>query len=217
MQTLTRMLLDEGLQNRILSDVTLSHLITGSDQRRYHLVNRAMKHGELRQITRGLYLLSVGFLANPVHPFAIAQAIEPGSFVTAESALSFHGWIPEAVKTTISLTPNPKSKEVGSEDFGRFSFHPMAVRRGSFLELVQRHELGNHVAWISTPARALMDMVYLNKLKWEGLEWLVGSYRIDFEQLETISGADIRTLRGVYKQNRLLEFLDKLASEPGND
>jgi hypothetical protein len=216
-QTLTRLLLDEGLQNRILSKVTLHHLISGSDQRRYHLVNRAMKHGELRRITRGLYLLNVGFIANTVHPFAVAQAIDPGSFVTAESALSFHGWIPESVKTTISLTSNSKRKEVWSEDFGSFSFQPMSVRRGSFLELVQRHGLGSHVAWIATPARALMDLVYLNKLKWSGLAWLTESYRIDIELLEAISSAEIRTLCSIYKQKRLLEFLEALSSDLSND
>jgi hypothetical protein len=33
---------------------------------------------------------------NDVHPFAVAQALLPGSYVSFETALAFHGWIPHS-------------------------------------------------------------------------------------------------------------------------
>ena len=53
MQTLTKQLLELGLANRFLTDNQLARLIDGSSQRRYHLVNRAMKAQELIRLLLG--------------------------------------------------------------------------------------------------------------------------------------------------------------------
>ena len=90
MQTLTKQLIDLKLFNRVLTDNLLARIIKGSKQRRYHLVNRAIKAGELLRLRRGSYLLAEPFRDYPIHPFALAQAFVPGSYMSYETALAHH-------------------------------------------------------------------------------------------------------------------------------
>jgi len=217
MQTLTEKIIDLGLSNRVITDAQLARLLEGSQQRRYNLVNRALKAGELLRLRRGYYLLAARWRDHPAHPFALAQAIVPGSYVSFETALSHHGWIPEAVYTTASVTPGRKSQEYEHPVFGSFSFHPLAIQTGYFLELVERKQIAEQTMLVAEPIRALMDLVCLRKAEWQGMGWLTESLRIDVEYLRSVTSADIRTLDLVYKQTRVKNFLKALARELGND
>ncbi|MEO5558099.1 MAG: hypothetical protein ABIO49_00315 [Dokdonella sp.] len=217
MQTLTRELIALGWADRVLTDAQMSRVLAGSPQRRYHLVNRAMSAGELLRLRRGRYVLGKEFRDHPAHPFALAQAFDAGSYVSLESALAYHRWIPEAVQVVASITLGRKSSHYEHSTFGSFSFHPLALAPGYFLALVERLKLDGQTALMAHPARALMDLVCLRKQMWQGLAWLVDSLRIDEEQLRGITGADIRTLRLVYRHQRVQSFLSGLARELGND
>ena len=217
MQTLTRQIVSNGLANRLLSESQIARLVEGTDQRRHHLVNRALKAGELVRLRRGSYLLDEPFRDQPPHPFALAQAFVPGSYVSLETALSHHGWIPEAVHSTASVTPFRKSLQVSHERYGHFSFHPLAVRRGRFLELVDRLRIQEQGMLIAEPARALIDLVCLRKTEWQGVDWLTQGLRIDEDQLRRISSAQLRTLADTYKHKRVIHFIEALAREVGND
>jgi hypothetical protein len=211
MQTLTKEIVENNLANRVLSDVQLARLLEGTAQRRHHLVNRAMKAGELVRLQRGIYLLGNKFRNQPPHPFALAQAFVAGSYVSFETALAHHGWIPEAVRVTASVTPNRKSYEFEHPAFGSFSFHPLATQPGYFLELVVRQQIQQQTMLVAKPFRALMDLVCLRKVEWQGMSWLTDGMRIDYDSLRTITNADIRTLDVVYTQKRVKSFLNSLA------
>lgn len=215
MQTLTRQLLDAGLGKRVLTDFQLSRLIEGSNQRRYHLVNRAMKAGELIRLRRGLYMLSEKYRESSCHPYALAQMLVPGSYVSMETALSFHGWIPEAVYATASIVPSRKAKDYQHEQMGLFTFHPLAIQQGRFLELIDRVMLGEQALLMASPMRALMDLVCFKKLEWQGLEWFEQSMRIDSEHLAGVTGAELRILKVVYKHKRMRLYLNELEKALG--
>lgn len=217
MQTLTQQVIELGLTNRIMTDTQLARLLEGSRQRRHNLVNRAIKAGELHRLRRGYYLLADRFRDYPSHPFALAQALMPGSYVSFETALAHHGWIPEAVYATASVTPGRKSLEHTHPLFGRFTFHPLAIQAGYFLELVERVQISEQTMLVAEPFRALMDLVCLRKIEWQGMEWLIEGMRIDYETLRNITSADIRTLALVYQQKRANSFLTSFAKELGND
>jgi predicted transcriptional regulator of viral defense system len=68
-----------------------------------------MKSGELVRLQRGLYVLADRYRAQPCHSFAVAQAFAPGSYISFETALAYHGWIPERVFVTASVVPGRKS------------------------------------------------------------------------------------------------------------
>ena len=217
MQTLTEQLIDTGFKNRVIADTQLARLIKGTPQRRHSLVNRAMKAGELLRVRRGIYLLAERYRDYGAHPFALAQAFVPGSYVSLETALAHHGWIPEAVYTTASVTPGRKSHEYDHPLLGSFTFQPLATHAGYFLELVDRDQINEQTLLIAEPIRALMDLVCLRKSAWKGMKWLQESLRIDYEHLRQITRADIRTLQLVYKHKRVNDFLESLARESGND
>ena len=210
MQTLTEQLLEEGLNERVLTDVQLGRLISGSSQRRYNLVNRAMKAGELIRLRRGLYMLPDKYRSKPCHPYALAQSLVPGSYVSLETALAFHGWIPEAVYTTASVVPGRKSQDFNCELLGRFTFHPLAIQAGYFLELVERVQLGEQAVLMARPVRALLDLVCLKKMDWQGLPWLMQGMRIDEEMLNRVSATELGILKKVYKHKRVKDFIIEL-------
>ncbi len=215
MQTLTQQLTAAGLNDRILTDYQLGRLVAGTDQRRHHLVSRAMKAGELVRLRRGLYVLADEFREHPSHPFAVAQMLVPGSYVSLETALAFHGWIPEAVYTTASIVPGRKVKEFRHERLGLFTFQPLATQRGSFLELVRRVEASGQSFLVAQPVRALLDLVCLRKIEWQGFAWIERSLRIDVDALNKVTGAELRTLKDVYKHQRMRNFISELEQSLG--
>jgi len=204
---------DQGLADRFIQASRLEQLIGGGRARRYGLVNRALKSGELVRLHRGLYVLANRYRSQPCHPFAVAQALAPGSFVSFETALAYHGWIPERVFTIASVVPGRKSRQYEDEVLGGYSFHPLAVHRGFFLELVQRVEVNGQVALVAEPFRALMDLVCLRKISWKGMAWLLENFRIDSELLGSVKKNDIATLEQVYKHKRMKSFLSSFRQE----
>lgn len=215
MQTLTRYIMQSGLGDRILDERQLDRLVKGSVQRRYNLVNRALKAGDLIRLRRGLYVLANDWRRSPVHPFALAQRMEPGSYVSLESALSWHGWAPEAVHTITSILPGRKRKDYRHVLFGLFTYRPLAVRPGSFLEQVQRMQVDEQTFLLATPLRALMDLVCLKKIDWQGMDWIEHGLRIDREVWSEVTGAKLRALKTVYRHQRVQRFLNELETALG--
>jgi hypothetical protein len=209
-QTLTEYIFNSASADRILDQQQLDRLVGGSDQRRYALVNRALKAGELIRLRRGLYVLADRFRRAPVHPYALAQRIEPGSYVSLESALSWHGWIPEAVQTITSILPGRKRREYRHERFGVFTYRPLAIQRGAFLEQVRREQADGQSFLLAGPMRALMDLVCLRKIEWQGMSWIEHGLRIDREVRREVTGAELRALKTVYRHQRVQRFLNEL-------
>ena len=187
----------------------------GGNARRYGLVNRAIKSRELLKARRGLYVLADKYRRYSLHPFALAQQWEPGSYIFAETALSFHGWIPEAVHAVVSMTHGGKSMRFIHEVFGQFVFRRMTAKPGYFLQAVARHELQHQVALIAGPMRALLDLVYLRKLPWQGLDYLVEGLRIDEQAIKAVPSLSITMLLDVYKGKREKMFIEKLLRSLG--
>jgi predicted transcriptional regulator of viral defense system len=213
MNTLTNKIIEQGLTNRVLGVSQLKRLVNGSSQCRYNLVNRAIKAGELIRFQRGLYMLNERFRDYSCHPFVLAQALAPGSYISFETALAYHGWIPEAVFTTASVVSGRKSRQFEDEKMGILSFHPLAIHRKHFLELVNRYQINGQSMLVAKPFRALMDLVCFRKLSWEGMGWLLDGLRIDRESLAAITKNDIKILELVYKQKRVKSYLSSLTRE----
>lgn len=210
MTALVKEISKAGLAARILEDRKLAELVGGSAARRYGLVNRAIKEGVLVRIKRGTYVLAADYRAEPVHPFAVAQSLLPGSYISFETALAYHGWIPESVFTTASVSPGRKTLEYTTEAFGSFAFHPLAIHQYRLLTSVDRVVLGKQAALVAQPLRALLDLVALRKQPWDGLDWLTSGMRIDEAQLFALRRADFAALKPVYKHKAVNAFLDQL-------
>ena len=213
MNTITNKIIEQGLSNRVIRASQLKRLVKGSEQRRYNLVNRAIKTGELIRFQRGLYMLNERFRDYKCHPFALAQVLHPSSYISFETALAYHGWIPEAVFTTASVIPGRKFRQFKHEKMGNFSFHPLAIQRKYYLELVNKYKINNQTMLMANPCRALTDLICLRKLTWEGIDWLLEGLRIDYESLATITSNDILILKQIYKHKRVKSYLSSLSKE----
>lgn len=204
MQRLTEELIEAGWAGRVVSQAQLARLLDGTPQRRYNLVNRALRHGELLLLRRGLYLLARARQGATPHPFVLAQALRPGSYVSFEAALSYHGWIPESVPVTLSVSPGRRRMTVDHAELGVFRFFPLALRPGHFLEEVDRVAFAEQIALVAEPLRALTDLICLRKLEADGVSSLIRSMRIDPERLKRTRAAAWRTLEGLYAHKRMV-------------
>lgn len=210
MSSLFKQVSRSKLAERIFNEDQLRELLGGSDARRHALVHRALKDGSLIRLKRATYMLGQRTSNDAIHPFVAAQALLPGSYISFETALAYHGWIPEAVFTTASVSPSRKTITYDTPSFGQFSFHPLALKEYQFLTSVDREKFGKLAAFVAQPLRALMDLVALRKERWSGLDWLTTGMRIDEDRLLSLKRKDFSALRPVYKHKAANHFLHSL-------
>lgn len=210
MSALSEQVEESGLADRIFDEGQLCELLGGSDARRYALVHRALKDGSLIRLKRATYMLGQRSRSQAVHPFAVAQALLPGSYISFETALAHHGWIPEAVFTTASTSPGRKTLTYDTPSYGQFSFHPLALQEYQFLTSVDREKFGKLTGFVAQPLRALIDLVALRKEQWSSLDWLTTGMRIDDDRLRSLRRKDFAALRPVYRHKAANAFLHSL-------
>ena len=185
-------------------------LFPGSNDRRYGLVRRALASGEIIHIRRGLYCLARKYQKKGLNLFALAQHVYGPSYVSLESALSWHGWIPEAVHG-ITNASFKKSKEFNTP-LGLFSYD--RIPQELFYSEVKRlmDESGNTFL-MASPLKALADYVYVRKKEWTGIEPVVGSLRIETEEFDQFGRDDFEVLIGNYSNSRVKRFLEGLGKD----
>ena len=215
MATFANKIIEAGYGNRPFTERQLASILLVSDASRYGLVNRALRDKSLLHIKRGLYVLGArwgrrGLEQPETHPFAIAQALKHGSYISFETALSYHGWIPEAVYVTASVTPDSKKLNYQTNEWGSFEFSPLATNGYQFLVGVSRIKVGSSAALIAQPLRALMDLVASRKTPWQGLELIRRGLRVDTSHLQSLSAADFDVLEPVYRHKSARDFLANL-------
>jgi len=185
----------------------VANLFPGSEDQRFGLVKRAIANGEIIHIRRGLYCIAPKFQKGSINLYALAQHIYGPSYISLESALSWHGWIPEAVYTLTSVSFK-KSKEFNTP-LGMFSY--TRVPQKVFYASVERltDEAGN-IFLIASPMKALADYVYAHKRDYVGLEPVVKSLRIEQEELESVTSEELNMLIANYISHRVQKFIKGL-------
>src|SRR3989338_2740259 len=117
----TEKMLAANLGGRIIRDIDLANLFNGDPAKRYGLVNKALKAQELIRLRRGFYVIAHKYNTTPISQYYLANHLVPYSFVTAESALSFHGWIPERVTTVVSMAAVERNRQFDTP-YGHFEY-----------------------------------------------------------------------------------------------
>ena len=201
----------------MLHDSQLAFGLDGSAQRRYHLVNRALAAGEVVRLKRGCYVLHPSLSGIRVHGFVVAQHLQPGSFVSFETALAWHGWIPEAVYLVASVVPGRRKSAYSVPLWGEFHFVPLAQRLGYGLEGVHRHELSGGIGLVASPMRALLDLICWRKIQPRVVLNFLEGLRLEPEWSLALQGHDLVRLRQVYQHRRMGEVIDCIRKEFGDD
>jgi predicted transcriptional regulator of viral defense system len=123
----------------------------------YRQLSRWKQAGKIYQLCRGLYCLAPPFRKTKPHPFLIANRLLLASYVSLQSALAYYGMILEYVPMTISVTTNRPAQ--WETPVGIFDFRHIQV---NFFEGYRFLDLGdNQGAFIASPEKALLDLVYL--------------------------------------------------------
>jgi predicted transcriptional regulator of viral defense system len=185
-------------------------LFPGSEDHKYGLVKRAIANGEIIHIRRGLYCLAPKYQKKKVNLYAIAQLIYGPSYVSLESALSWHGWIPEGVYTITSSSLG-KSKEFKTP-LGVFSYN--RVPQKAFYAGVEKliDETGN-IFLMASPTKALADYVYVHKKDWAGLKPVNESLRIEPDEFKSVTFDDLELLIENYTSRRVQKFIKGLQKD----
>jgi predicted transcriptional regulator of viral defense system len=112
---------------------------------------------KLYQLRRGLYSLAPPYQKVVPHPFLIANRLVTGSYVSLQSALAYYGLIPENVPATTSVTTSHPI--IYNTSFGQFDFHHI---QANLFHTYRQLDLGDDQrAFIASPEKALLDLVYL--------------------------------------------------------
>jgi predicted transcriptional regulator of viral defense system len=188
-----------------VSDVEIALLLPGTADSRRGQVKRALASGQLQRLRRGLYALAPHYRRRELHPFAVACRMVSPSYISLESALSYHGCIPEGVYTTTAACLG-RGHDLHNA-LGTFAYQPVPER--VFMQEVERVEEGSQIFLIATPLKALCDYVYVKRLKWHSVEPLVESLRIDPDDLN-FTEQEFDDLRATYGSARVLRFLNGL-------
>lgn len=120
-------------------------------------LSRWVSAGRLIQLRRGLYALAPPHQRVRPHPFVIANALMRGSYVTGQSALAYHGMIPEFVAETVSACTGRPT--VWDTPFGRFSYRHL--QRRLFTGYARLEVAPNQFAFVARPEKAVLDLAYL--------------------------------------------------------
>ena len=177
-------------------------------------IMRAIDSGEILHIRRGLYCLAKPYNRVGISRNMLANLIYGPSYVSLETALSFHGWIPEAVHSVSSVSlGRARTFETPLGYFDYVQIKQMPLLSGVVRVTGERESEGAY--YMAKPLKAVADYVSARGLDWSGVEPLVESLRIEEENLESLSAADFDELDGVYKSARARKLLAGLRKELG--
>lgn len=180
------------------------------DQVRYGLIKRAVATGDLLIIKRGLYALAPEYRKETLNPYYAAQIINGPSYISLETALSVHGLIPEAVYTITSVS-NKQARNIDTS-IGYFSYD--RVPQKILFSGVSRKVDDFGYSWmLASPVKALADYVYLYKKNWTSSKELVGSLRIEIEDIYGFNKSDFEEIFDNYRSKRVVSFLKGLYTE----
>ncbi len=119
-------------------------------------LSRWVKSGQLVQLRRGLYALGTPWRKVEPHPFLIANRQHPGSYVSLQSALAWHGAIPEQVHIITSVGPGrPETTTTALGTFKNQYISDALYFGFSRIDVASRQS-----AFVATPEKALLDLVH---------------------------------------------------------
>jgi predicted transcriptional regulator of viral defense system len=121
-------------------------------------LSRWAASGKLLRLTRGIYLLAKQYRSKEPALEYVANLLVRPSFVSREYALAFHGLIPEAPKLVTNITTG--RPVTYTTPIGEFDYRHLGTQR--FFGYLA-YSVSDNEAWIATPERALLDVVYFSK------------------------------------------------------
>lgn len=168
-------------------------------------IGRMVKKGDLFQLTKGLYE------DNPnASGLYLASSIYGPSYVSFNTALAYHGMIPEAVYDITSATCEKKKKKTYTNHFGTFTYRDVPTE--VFCHGIVILEQNNYVLMIASPEKALCDKLYempLARNQKDLEQILFDEMRLDMSIFSNLNRQDIYFIAPKYHSSNLA-YLEKL-------
>lgn len=133
----------------ILDIVRMRHALRGFGNQRVKIA-RLLESGELISLRRGLYASR-----RDLDPHCLAGPMYGPSYISFETALAWHGMIPEGVKEMLSATM--KRSASFENDFGRFRY--FNVPKAIYPTGIQRIVDADLPFLIASPTKSLADSI----------------------------------------------------------
>ena len=150
-------------------------------------ISRFLKHKEIIQLKRGLYVTTDFFGKNRLnisYSFYLANIIRAPSYVSSWSALQFYNLTTEAIHGITSVTP--KVTRTYKAKAGNFIYQSLKRDLFSDFSLMKGKAFD---FFIASPAKALFDLLYFKTHQLRGVhakdvKVLVEELRIDIDEMD---------------------------------
>lgn len=151
-------------------------------------VTALLRRGDIVRVKKGLYVFGDPLRRRPYSRELLANLVYGPSFVSLDSALSFHGLIPERVEATTSVT----TKRPKRFDTPVGSFIYRQAPKGYYPLGMDRVEEGDVAFLIAVPERALADKIrddrgHPLRTRADAERYLFDDLRIDREEFERMA------------------------------
>lgn len=189
-----------------ITGTDLNIVIPGNTNAKQSIVKRAVKEGFLLRLKRELYLIQKVSNKPKVNNFELAQYLFGPSYISLESALSYHGWIPEAVYTISNVTI--KRKKIFYTPIAVFSYEK--IPNAIFCPGVEQIKDQHHSYLMATPWKAIADMIYTRKKTWSNVLSLSNDLRIEIDSLLLSDKTILYVLAETYPHKKTRQLLTLL-------
>jgi len=193
-----------GVEPVFESGLLLAGGVSDNDVRR-QLV-RWCHSGRLHQLRRGVYMLAPPYRKVQAHPFVLANAMQIGSYVSCESALAYHGLIPEFVPNTQSVAAaRPGEWHTPAGVFSLRHLKPELLYGFATLEVAP-----SQYARVAYPEKAFLDLAYLTPGA-DSAEYLTELRLQNLETIDTRRLHDLAVRSSSPKLLRVAALVEKMA------
>lgn len=183
---------------RSYGSLPLTHQVVASLLKDYKRPNdkvyALLNEGALESVKKGLYIAGPALTTAKPEPLLLANHILGPSYVSLDTALSYHGWIPERVYEVASMTT--KTSRKFTTPLGVFTFTHLSLPYYSFgIEHVRVAD--EQYAMLASPEKALFDKVITTagiilRSRKQVLNWLLEDLRITEDRLRECRVQDMR-------------------------
>lgn len=181
-----------------------------SSSKRHDAVKYAISQNILVQIRRGLYLIQPRHPSAPQYdPFELALLVYGPSYISLESALSQHAWIPEAVYVTTSVTSRRGKYFDTPIGHFRYSHTPIA----SFYLHVEQMKTSTSTFFLAHPWKAIADYLYVYTKSWNSIVDMCGDLRIEENKIREYDIQVLRDLARAYANEKVKHTLSLFLKE----
>jgi hypothetical protein len=196
---------------RRFSNQPLSHQLLVSIFKEYERPNdkiyQLAKEGVIQSVKKGLYVAGPALnIAKKPEPFLLANHILGPSYVSVETALSYHGLIPERVYEIASMTTQAPRKF--NTPLGTFTYTRLPLPYYAFG--IRSEKLADdQYAMVASPEKALCDKIIttsglLLRSKKTAREFLIENMRMDEETLRQLNTKEMTNwIKGSLKEESL--------------